>query len=299
TLVNSIVRATVSKPGVLRPTTRSPVLVHHPDDVRWFDERRVLPEFGRSNMDGDGLTLVSSTALPPGLAILDAPDIDSVVTEHHVLAQQLLAAADLWMFVTTAARYSDAVPWERLAEAADRSVAVSVVLDRVPAEAVDEVRIDLARMLSHHGLGDAPLFIVPEVDLEDAMLPLDVVTPIGAWLHGLASDEQARMRVVTRTLEGAVSGLVRKAPVVAAAADDQVDAADRLKTTAVDAYESARTRTETATGDGTLLRGEVLTQWRDIVDTVESARLDGTSGGRLRRKVRGLFRTRPISTEAI
>src|SRR5699024_12709766 len=86
---------------------------------------------------------------------------------------------------------------------------------------VDEVRIDLARMLSHHGLGDAPLFIVPEVDLEDAMLPLDVVTPIGAWLHGLASDEQARMRVVTRTLEGAVSGLVRKAPVVAAAADDQ------------------------------------------------------------------------------
>src|SRR5690625_4843340 len=56
TLVNSIVRATVSKPGVLRPTTRSPVLVHHPDDVRWFDERRVLPEFGRSNMDGDGLT---------------------------------------------------------------------------------------------------------------------------------------------------------------------------------------------------------------------------------------------------
>ncbi|MFZ1285676.1 MAG: GTPase domain-containing protein, partial [Candidatus Phosphoribacter sp.] len=30
TLVNSLVGAVVSKSGVLRPTTRSPVLVHHP-----------------------------------------------------------------------------------------------------------------------------------------------------------------------------------------------------------------------------------------------------------------------------
>ena len=31
TLVNSVVRETVSRSGVLRPTTRSCVLVHHPD----------------------------------------------------------------------------------------------------------------------------------------------------------------------------------------------------------------------------------------------------------------------------
>jgi hypothetical protein len=36
TLVNSLVGSVVSAPGVLRPTTRSPVLVHHPDDERWF-----------------------------------------------------------------------------------------------------------------------------------------------------------------------------------------------------------------------------------------------------------------------
>ena len=34
TLVNSLVGSVVSAPGVLRPTTRSPVLVHHPDDER-------------------------------------------------------------------------------------------------------------------------------------------------------------------------------------------------------------------------------------------------------------------------
>src|SRR6476661_1838199 len=36
TLVNSIVRQKVSRSGVLRPTTRSPVLVHHPDDAPAF-----------------------------------------------------------------------------------------------------------------------------------------------------------------------------------------------------------------------------------------------------------------------
>ena len=34
TLVNSLVRAPVTESGVLRPTTRSPVLVCHPDDAR-------------------------------------------------------------------------------------------------------------------------------------------------------------------------------------------------------------------------------------------------------------------------
>ncbi|HMQ38559.1 MAG TPA: GTPase domain-containing protein, partial [Micropruina sp.] len=31
TLVNSMIGRQVSRPGVIRPTTRSPVLVHHPD----------------------------------------------------------------------------------------------------------------------------------------------------------------------------------------------------------------------------------------------------------------------------
>ena len=39
--------------------------------------------------------------------MLDAPDIDSVV-QNRQLASQLLAAADLWLFVTSAARYADA-----------------------------------------------------------------------------------------------------------------------------------------------------------------------------------------------
>src|SRR5215210_5762532 len=48
TLVNSLVGAVVSPAGVLRPTTRAPVLAHHPDDARWFDDQRILPGLARA-----------------------------------------------------------------------------------------------------------------------------------------------------------------------------------------------------------------------------------------------------------
>ena len=61
---------------------------------------------------------------------------------------QLLAAADLWLFVTSAARYADQVPWDFLKAAAERSTAVAIVLDRTAARArVEEVSGHLARML--------------------------------------------------------------------------------------------------------------------------------------------------------
>ncbi len=53
--------------------------------------------------------MVASTKwLPHGVALLDTPDIDSVVEEHHDIAHRMLDAADLWVFVTSASRYADA-----------------------------------------------------------------------------------------------------------------------------------------------------------------------------------------------
>src|SRR5699024_7711863 len=119
TLVSSLVGAPVSAAGVLRPTTLAPVLVHHPDDAAWFGADRVLPHLVRARADEPvptdavhrTLRLVATDAVGPGLALLDAPDVDSVVAANRDLAAQLLGAADLWLFVTTAARYADAVPW--------------------------------------------------------------------------------------------------------------------------------------------------------------------------------------------
>src|SRR5207342_80224 len=274
TLINSLVGAAVSAPGVLRPTTRAPVLVCNPQEQEWFTSQRILPGLSRTTGAASGTTepphmtlhVVPVASLPAGLALLDAPDIDSVVTENRELAIQLLAAADLWIFVTTAARYADAVPWDFLAAAQERSAAIAVVLDRVPPEATDEVTAHLARMLASHGLGEAPLFVVPECPLDaDRLLPPPAIEPVRIWLEGLADDAEQRSRVARRTLDGALDSFSDRIMGLADAADTQLDASARLRAQVDAAYSHAVRQVGDGLSDGTLLRGEVLARWQEFV----------------------------------
>ena len=93
TLVNSIVGSHVSMTGIRRPTTNSPVLACHPDDVGWFAENVFLPTVPRVRQEGlarsgkDGLlVLAANQGMPRGVALLDTPDIDSVVRAPRVRA---------------------------------------------------------------------------------------------------------------------------------------------------------------------------------------------------------------------
>jgi len=273
TLVNSLVQAPVSAAGVLRPTTRAPVLVCHPSDTPWFRRATVLPGLTRTSAaprTPDSLQLVSAHALVPGLALLDAPDIDSVVESNRALALQLLAAADLWLFVTTAARYADAVPWDLLATARDRGTAIALVLDRVPPAAAAEISAHFAEMLAAHGFGGAPLFVVPETTVDgQGLLPARAVNPLSVWLAGLARDAAARAAVVRQTVAGAVASATQVVAGLAAAADDQVAAGSTLTARVRTAYGTAMSTVEHGVRDGTLLRGEVLARWQEFVGTGE------------------------------
>ncbi|MDT7579877.1 MAG: hypothetical protein QOK35_1141, partial [Pseudonocardiales bacterium] len=296
TVVNSLVRAQVTPSGVLRPTTRSPVLVCHPDDVRWFSDTRVLPELTRTSGSGTDhrtLQLVPSPSLSPGLAFLDAPDIDSVVTANRRLATQLLAAADLWLFVTTAARYADAVPWDVLQTAQERGTALAVLLDRVPPGAEDDIAAHLREMLAAHGLAEAPLFVVPETALDAGLLPDPVVAPLRDWFASLAQDAAQRAAVVRRTLDGALDSLRPRTAGLAAQAHAQVDAATRLRADARQAYASALAEVDEGMRDGTLLRGEVLARWQEFVGTGELLRTLQDRVGRLRDKLTAAVMGRP------
>ena len=275
TLVNSLVGHRVSAAGVLRPTTRSAILAYNPADNAWFENRRVLPSLGRTtgvSSDPANLQLAPSPSMPVGLAVLDAPDIDSIVTANRELATQLLAAADMWLFVTTAARYADAVPWDFLRVAVTRGTAVAIVLDRIAPEAVAEVRAHLATMLTEQGLGGAPLFVVHETTPVDALLPPGAVDMIRQWLHGIAGDAAVRTAVVRHTLNGAVRSLGARVFLLAAASDAQAETAARLRREVDQAYDVAVARVETASGDGSLLRGEVLARWQEFVGTGELTR---------------------------
>ncbi len=273
TLVNSLVGRLVSAPGVIRPTTRAPVLVHHSSDARWFADDRILPGLARSSGspgDARSLQLVVDDSIPPGLAILDAPDIDSVVQENRQLAAQLLAAADLWLFVTSAARYADAVPWDFLLSAAERSAAVAVVLDRVPPGAMADVPPHLGQLMSERGLAESPLFAVPETTVdEEGLLPASAIQPVRGWLAALVADQASRAAVVYRTLDGAIGALSVRTPRVARAVDEQLEVIDQLRADVDHAYAEAVRAVQVQTADGTLLRGEVLARWHEFVGTGE------------------------------
>ena len=297
TLVNSLIGRVVTKPGVIRPTTRSPVLVYHPDDARWFADDRILPGLLRSSSSSDdtrSLHLVPEPTLPRGLAVLDAPDIDSVVVENRRLAAQLLSAADLWLFVTSAARYADAVPWDYLASAVDRSAAVAVVVDRVPPAAMAEVPPHLGQMMTERGLASSPLFAVPETTTDaDGLLPDSAVAPIRGWLAALAADQNTRARVVMQTLDGAIGSLTRQAPDVAQAIDDQLEAVEQLRSDANASYMEAVRTINVQSEDGTLLRGEVLARWHDFVGTGEFFRAMEQKIGWLRDRIWAAIKGEP------
>jgi hypothetical protein len=290
TLVNSLIGRRVSAPGVLRPTTRTPVLVCHPEDRAWFADPRVLPRLNRawavrqrSRADEDAhdrgdhdrggdrpggrrpeLRLETDDSLPRGLALLDAPDIDSLVERNRELAAELICAADIWILVTTAARYADAVPWHLLRAARDYDVTLATVLDRVPHQVADEVGGRYAALLAKAGLGDVPRFTVPELPESAAgggLLPQTAVAPLRAWLAHCADDPAARQLAARRTAVGTLDSLRTRLPALAAASAAQHAAAVRLARAVEDAYELAAVRIGDAVATGTTLAGEALARW--------------------------------------
>jgi hypothetical protein len=256
TLVNSLVRAPVSPAGVLRPTTRTPVLVCNPVDTAWFRSGGLLTS-------GVVTQLIAAPALAAGLALLDVPDFgqvldprsgpavraglgqgrDAVVDENRALAHQLLAAADLWLFVTTAARYADAVPWELLHLARERGTVVALVLDRVPQHGSGPVEVvgHLTELLTAHGLASVPLFVLPETRVDgQGLLPEEAVSPLRVWCDGLSGDAPAREAVARCTLDGALAALPRRIEALAAAAAEQATTAVALAEMVGMAYGGSR-----------------------------------------------------------
>jgi hypothetical protein len=301
TIVNSLVGDEVSKPGVLRPTTRSPVLVHHPATAMWFEGTRILGGISRIRggpaTRSNQLELVARPSIPDTIAVVDAPDFDSVVDANREIATQLLDAADLWVFVTTAARYADAVPWTFLRSAVSRGMHVAIVLNRVPPGAAAEVGRHLAEMLRTEGLGTAPVFTIDEQLLDGGLLPDRSVQPLRAWLGALASDQQARAAIIRRSLVGTIGELAAQADRLAGAVDYQGEFVQWLADRVDDAFRRAHRSIAEDIRNGTVMRGEVLARWQDLVGTGELLKQLQSAIGRLRDRIGAALSGRPQATE--
>ncbi|MGH9894947.1 MAG: GTPase domain-containing protein, partial [bacterium] len=201
-LFNALAGKPVSPSGLLRPTTRKPVALAHPDEP--LDTHR-------------GLTIIKDPEAPKGLVIVDSPDFDSVEQSNRELALDLLEKADLVIFVTTVTRYADQVPWMVLDRAHQRGVPLLLVINRMPADQGEqsEVLADYRTLLNKGGLeaqgafGDLEVVSVPEgsLDVSHDALAAASVAPITNAIEKLADDDASRRAVARRSLLTALEGL--------------------------------------------------------------------------------------------
>lgn len=316
TLVNTLLGEPLTQSGAIRPTTRHPVLLHRAEDEAALSPERFLPTLPRTRTSGmnagsqalpgldpkiaRALIPITTSALPQGIALIDAPDIDSVSEENRTLAKELLSAADLWLFVTTANRYADAVPWELLHEAAARSIAIAVVLNRVPEGDEEAIENDLRRMLDEAGIHAVLIHTVTEQPRDESgMLAPVSLAPLTLWIRELGADAPARADIARQTLAGAVETLAGNLQVLAAEQARQQAAHESLATIAAEEYEDALTTIDGALSDGSLLRGEVLSRWHDFVGTGDFFRSLDSTIGRLRDRVGSALRGQPAAAQKV
>lgn len=316
TLVNTLLGEPLTQSGAIRPTTRHPVLLHRAEDEAALSPERFLPTLPRTRTSGmnagsqalpgldptiaRALIPITTSALPQGIALIDAPDIDSVSEENRTLAKELLSAADLWLFVTTANRYADAVPWELLHEAAARSIAIAVVLNRVPEGDEEAIENDLRRMLNEAGIHAVLIHTVTEQPRDEkGMLAPVSLAPLTLWIRELGADAPARAAIARQTLAGAVDTLAGNLQVLAAEQARQQAAHQSLATIVAEEYEDALTTIDGALSDGSLLRGEVLSRWHDFVGTGDFFRSLDSTIGRLRDRVGSALRGQPAAAQKV
>lgn len=250
TLMNSLLGEEVSAAGVLRPTTREPVLAHHPADAELLATHPIL----------DIVSVVVHDAVPRGLTLVDAPDLDSLLITNRATAHRLLEAADLWVFLTTAARYGDALPWDVLAEAVERGVSMAMVLNRVPTAALGPIRTDLMARLRERGMSAVPLFLIPDLGPHEGLLDPATVAPILRWLAMVAGPDRARS-VILRTQRGALRRLQPWVGELVDAVQQQVDARVGLERVVREAVQAPADAAAAGVLGGGVVAGPVRARW--------------------------------------
>ena len=287
TLVNSLAQERVSDPGAIRPTTRIPVVWTYPQHAHRY-QNGFLTGYSTAEEAAHRMRIVTSDhALLEGVTVLDAPDFDSVVEGHREMVEDLLAVADLTVFVASAQRYADAVPWEFLDRARRRRLPILFVLNRLPAAGADEVVDDYIDRLAKRKItsrsAGPTILRIPEqrIQSEHGGLPSESVAPLRSTLEAM-SDPERRRRVVVAATQGAVRDAVEKDNELAGEIDAENGQVDSLGRAARRAYQAQAAEIAESLRGGTLIRGEVLRRWQEFLGTGELLKVLTEGAGRIR-----------------
>ena len=267
TLMNTLARAPVSLTGVLRPTTREAMLLATDADAE------ALLRSALGGVPEGRLVRAPATAARPGLAIVDAPDLD------------------LGIFVTTATRYADKVPFDVLQRIAERGLPLLIVVNRLPGDDAerDVVLRDVRRVLAGtalRGLDDSRIEIIgiDEGSLAqsgESFTP-DAATRVLARVDELAADRERRVALAKRALAGALAGLDPLIGSVALDVEREAAEAEAVRGIAHKAYDAELEALLEELRGGTFLRAEVLRHWESYVKADQITRFFSRGLGRLR-----------------
>ena len=304
TLFNSLAGRAASRTGVLRPTTRDSILLLHPGD------RAALLNGPLASLDHARLRLVEDQSIARGLALIDAPDVDSIEHENRFAADRLVEAADLCIFVTTATRYADRVPWDVLERVRQRGLPLIVIVNRMPPDEADraEVLADISRLFRERRLGevlaaapaddaepdnrDQSFIAIAEGDIvpEAQALNPGAVARVAAGIEELRSDQDARRELAARALAGSLKGLE---PLLEAIAEDcdaeKVDVDALLRSAGIE-FEKELVNLRTELGRAAFLREEALRHWQSFVGADQITRYFSQGIGRVRGAVVSIFK---------
>jgi hypothetical protein len=243
-----------------------------------------------------------ATTASAGLAVVDAPDLDSVERANRVIADALIEAAALGIFVTSATRYADKVPFDVVQRIAARGLPLLIVVNRMPPDESEQrvVLEDLRRVLKDttlRGIEDARVQIVGvaegRLDPSGDRLDLDAAAPVLERVDELARDREQRLALARRALEGALAGL---GPLLSTVADDVERAAaegEALRAITAKSYDAELAALFEELRGGTFLRAEVLRHWESYVKADQITRFFSRGLGRIRGTIVTVFRGMP------
>lgn len=180
TLINSLLGEVKTPASVLRPTTRVPVILVNPQDVAALD-RHALLSLGR---------LEICEKMQQGIVLVDAPDFDTLEEVNRERAERLLDAADMWIFVTSANRYGDALTWNTFVQAHTRGVQMAVIASRIPQDNQHLILQELRERLALDGLDSLPLHTIADKGALEGLLTEHEVEPVRVWIESLRRQHQ-------------------------------------------------------------------------------------------------------------
>ncbi|KQZ87671.1 ABC transporter [Phycicoccus sp. Root563] len=166
-LFNAIVGDGVATVGARRPTTSRPIAAVWGDDdasdlLDWLEvaqRHHVQAASTGAPATGGGRPSKGAPAVAwnlDGLVLLDLPDFDSRVEAHRLESERVLELVDVFVWVTDPQKYADARLHDDFLKVLSTHDAVTVVVlnqaDRLSADAVTQIRGDLARLTAEDGI---------------------------------------------------------------------------------------------------------------------------------------------------